>query len=142
MKTFALTGDSQLHAEVRFAKNRKLPRHYRLSMSAAIEFLSLPYPCTIKKMADPQQSISLLGVISREISAKLGVTYPETNSLLDSEQLGLIFIETAEDDTKRNASVLRSAFKSMLERSLLIDQCRDNVQTSGFRLKPCHLDPF
>ena len=93
-------------------------------------------------MADPQQSISLLGVISREISAKLGVTYPETNSLLDSEQLGLIFIEAAADDTKRNASVLRSAFKSMLERSLLIDQCRDNVQTSGFRLNPCHLDPF
>lgn len=38
MKTFALTGDSQLHAEVRFAKNRKLPRHYRLSKSAAISF--------------------------------------------------------------------------------------------------------
>ncbi|QDZ41819.1 ATP-grasp domain-containing protein [Corynebacterium sp. sy039] len=130
LKTFALTGDSQLHAEVRAAVGEGTAdtelrtgvdagpetgvASYRLLKQATIEFLSVDRSRTIKTDANPQELLTLPGVISGEINATPGTTYPETHSLLDSEALGLVFIEQ-ERAGRSNSDVLRSAFEAMLE---------------------------
>lgn len=118
LKTYALTGSSQLHAEVAIAAGVEvLPQTaYQLGAHAAIEFLSLDRPAVIRADAEPISILQMEFVLSGDVPAQPGVRYPETHSLLESEELGLVFI-SGEDDAMivENARRLRSAFHAMLE---------------------------
>lgn len=120
LKTYALTGSSQLHAEVACAAGVDTSSQvgYRLGAHAAIEFLSLDHPATVRAEVNPAEILQLDFVLSGDVSARPGVAYPETHSLLDSEDLGLVFI-SGEDDAAiaENARQLRGAFGSMFEKA-------------------------
>ena len=118
LKTHTLTGSSQLHAEVAAAAGREAPAQtgYRLGAHAAIEFLSLDKPATVRRDANPTEILDQDFVLSGEVPARPGTTYPETHSLLDSEALGLVFVSgTDDEDVMVNALRLRRSFDSMLE---------------------------
>lgn len=118
LKTHALTGSSQLHAEVVTAAGLGSSRAsgYHLGTHAAIEFLSLDRPATVKKNADPTEILRLDFVLSGEVPARPGVAYPETHSLLDSEALGLVFVSGSDDEeVLNNATQLRRTFDTMLQ---------------------------
>lgn len=119
LKTHTLTGSSQLHEEVATAAGRETSTasKYQLSTHAAIEFLSLDRPATIRKDADPTQILNLEFVLSGDIPARPGSVYPETHSLLDSEALGLVFVSGKDDqELVDNAAQLRHAFRTMVEK--------------------------
>ncbi len=118
LKTHTLTGSSQLHAEVATAAGLEASRAsgYQLGAHAAIEFLSLDRPATVKEDADPTEILRLDFVLSGEVPARPGVAYPETHSLLDSEALGLVFVSGSDDEeVSHNAARLRRAFETMLK---------------------------
>jgi len=118
LKTHRLTGTSQMHAETDTAAGRDIPRPpgYRLDAHAAIEFLSLVRPATLRADADPGRILRLGFVLSGDIQAWSGTTYPETHSLLDSEALGLVFVSGADEaEVAGNAHEVRDVFASMLE---------------------------
>lgn len=120
LKTHALTGSSQLHAEVATAAGLTPPSTsgYRLGAHAAIEFLSLDHPATIRMDADPTAILNQDFVLSGDVPARPGATYPETHSLLDSEALGLVFVSGDDDQAVAdNAAQLREAFHALLEQT-------------------------
>lgn len=118
LKTHLLTGSSQLHAEVAMAAGMGAPTPggYELRAHAAIEFLSLDQPATIRADADPTEVLQFDFILSGEVPARPGDEYPETHSLLDSLALGLVFVSGRDDDELvDNAEELRRAFGSMLQ---------------------------
>jgi hypothetical protein len=118
LKTYTLTGSSQLHTEVATAAGLDIPTvsGYQLGAHAAIEFLSLSQPATIRPDVDPTEILRQPFVLSGEVPARPGVAYPETHSLLDSEELGLVFVSGRDDqDVASNAAQLREAFRSMVQ---------------------------
>lgn len=118
LKTHMLTGSSQLHSEAAVAAGRGLPAAdgYRLSSHATIEFLSLDGPGTVRPDADPSAILRHGFVMAGDVPAVPGKSYPETHSLLDSEELGLVFISGSDDrEVGENAARLRREFRSMLE---------------------------
>lgn len=117
MKTFALTGTSQLHAQVDAAAGRALPSSgYRLKSHAAIEFLSVNGTTAIREDAHPSKLLTLDYVLSGDIRAQPGMIYSETHSLLDAEALGVVFVTgTDADDVAKRGGELRRAFAEMLE---------------------------
>jgi hypothetical protein len=118
LKTYRLTGNSQLHAEVSATSERSacpVPP-YALNGFAAIEFLSLPAESRILDDANPLDLLNEEFVLSGEIQALAGAIYPETHSLIDSENLGIVFVSGLnEDDVSRNAVTLRQAFANMIQ---------------------------
>lgn len=120
LKTHTLTGSSQLHAEVATAAGLEAPSAvgYQLGAHAAIEFLSLDRPATVRAGADPTEVLHLDFVLSGDVPARPGVAYPETHSLLDSEALGLVFVSGRDDEeVADNAAQLRHAFDAMLQKT-------------------------
>ena len=118
LKTHTLTGSSQLHAEVATAAGLETPAPagYQLGAHAAIEFLSLEKPATVRADANPTEILDQDFVLSGEVPARPGMTYPETHSLLDSEALGLVFVSGMDDeDVIANSLRLRRSFEAMLE---------------------------
>ncbi|MEL4164061.1 ATP-grasp domain-containing protein, partial [Corynebacterium bovis] len=118
VKTHALTGSSQLHAEVDIAAGGDLPDTpgYTLTAPAAIEFLSLDRPGTVRADARPEELLDRHFVRGGSIAARPGASYPETQSLLDSEALGLVFVDSVDDATLlENAARLRADFAAMVD---------------------------
>lgn len=117
MKTFELTGTSQLHAEVAAAAGLPAPpQRCQMSTHAAIEFFSLDGPARVRDEARPTELLMCENVLSGSIPAKPGSSYGETQSLLDSEQLGLVFITGAsENEVAITGRALREAFARLLE---------------------------
>lgn len=118
MKTHALTGSSQLHAEVDIAAGAGLPDTpgYTLTAPAAIEFLSLDRPGTVRADARPEELLDRDVVRGGSIAARPGASYPETQSFLDSEALGLVFVDSVDEATLlENAARLRADFAAMVD---------------------------
>ena len=114
LKTYYLTGDSQLHSEVATVAETKVVADDKPSrIEASIEFLSLDKPGQIRSGCDPNKLLQLPGVISGEIRAVPGATYPETKSLLDSLNLGLIFISSVH--IEKTSQEVRAYFRSLVE---------------------------
>lgn len=120
LKTYHLTGDSQLHIEVKNAAGHPpVSKEYQLTSHAAIEFLSLDRPGVVRVDADPSELLRQDFVLSGEVQAMPGTRYPATESLLDSEALGLLFV-TGSDvrQVEENSRALRRAFSTMVEESV------------------------
>ncbi|WP_221622834.1 ATP-grasp domain-containing protein, partial [Corynebacterium bovis] len=118
VKTHALTGSSQLHAEVDIAAGAGLPDTpgYILTAPAAIEFRSLDRPGTVRTDARPEELLDRDFVRGGSIAARPGASYPETQSLLDSEALGLVFVDSVDDASLlENAARLRADFAAMVD---------------------------
>lgn len=117
LKTYRLSGFSQLHAEVSAANGDIIHnKNYVLRENAAIEFLSLETAARIRSDVNPQELLQHEWVLSGEIQAQAGSQYPATESLLDSEALGLIFIATpTNSELAERSNSLRDQFKAMIE---------------------------
>lgn len=118
LKTYQLSGLSQLHAEVSAATGdfSTFSDTYALRENAAIEFLSLDTSARVRSDANPQELLQHEWVISGEIQAQAGSKYPATESLLDSEALGLVFITAPTNaELAEHSITLRKQFASMME---------------------------
>ena len=100
LKTFRLTGSSQVHRECEYVVHlldpqrqpRPPAREYRLDQRGAIVFFSLDEASECTHTPDAQRLAELPGVIEVSVSAREGQHYPATRSLIDSLALGLVFI--------------------------------------------------
>lgn len=97
MRTFELTGNSQLHQEVTNGlarEERKTPKQpeYCLKSYGSIEFFSLAAPASTASSFDFDPIKDMPQVRDFTANIKTGTQYPQTRTLLDSLDLGMCFI--------------------------------------------------
>ena len=106
LKTYHLTGTSQVHRECEFAAHTLTesapfaPKRfgYSLARRGAIVFFSRPSRSLCVQTPDERALESLPGVVEVSVQARAGLTYEATRSFMDSEALGLAFVVADTDE--------------------------------------------
>lgn len=123
LKTFRLTGTSQIHAEVSIALavSRKMsPRipDYHLRKYGAIAFFNIPEQLRSRPDFDKTTIGAVEGVVEFDVSLKPGYIYPETQTLLDGLDLGLAYLESESmDQLSENCAKAQATFLTYFERT-------------------------
>lgn len=96
MRTHHLTGTSQVHAQARVCAGLP-PREphdtgYRLRLAGAIEFMSIDRERTTTSQPGVDRVADAPEVVEARLAVRPTTTYPATRNLMDSLDLGLVFI--------------------------------------------------
>lgn len=128
LKTFYLTGNSQIHAEASIASaiadgTTPTIKPYGLRKHGAIAFFNISEPLQAHPIINPTRLLALDGVIEATVNLNPGGAYPETHTLLDGLDLGLAFIESqSPDQLNIRCTTIQNEFLTYFEQPTLLSR--------------------